>query len=129
MSLWTGNASQSTQPQNKEAESNQAALSRTCRSSNDQGILDSELPFRCGSTLALGFQLIGIVVVTCTVTPSLVLVVLPLAVVYIQLGVSFVVSPLVFALGGFPIPPNSASSVVESELSCALQAQGSDFSY
>ncbi|GAQ81666.1 ABC transporter C family [Klebsormidium nitens] len=56
------------------------------RSSNDQGVLDSELPFRCGSTLALGFQLFGVMAVVCAVTPSLLLVVLPLAFIYIQLG-------------------------------------------
>jgi hypothetical protein len=84
------------------------------RSSNDQGILDSELPFRCGSTLALGFQLIGIVVVTCTVTPSLVLVVLPLAVVYIQLGVSLLaLAPLLPAMFAFsPSLPSSLDFVV-----------------
>lgn len=59
------------------------------RSSNDQGVLDSELPFRCGSTLALGFQLFGVMAVVCAVTPSLLLVVLPLAFIYIQIGVSF----------------------------------------
>uniref|UniRef100_A0A0D6QY91 Uncharacterized protein n=1 Tax=Araucaria cunninghamii TaxID=56994 RepID=A0A0D6QY91_ARACU len=53
------------------------------RSSTDQVKLDFDLPFLYGTSLAVGFQLIGVLVVTCQITWQMLFVVFPLGCVYV----------------------------------------------
>ncbi|GLJ44146.1 hypothetical protein SUGI_0920790 [Cryptomeria japonica] len=53
------------------------------RSSTDQGTLDFAIPMIYGSTLAVSFQLLGVLFVTCQVTWQMLFVIFPLGYVYI----------------------------------------------
>eukprot|EP00899_Mesostigma_viride_P000718 jgi/Mesvir1/10647/Mv13741-RA.2 len=55
------------------------------RASLDQAVVDSDIYFRFGSTLALFFQLLGIVLVSSVVTPWLIAAIVPLAFVYYKI--------------------------------------------
>lgn len=53
------------------------------RSSTDQQKLDFDIPFLYGSSLAVGFQLIGVLFVTCKITWQMLFVIIPLGWVYV----------------------------------------------
>lgn len=57
-----------------------------------QATIDQDLPFNIGSTLAMGFQLLGIIFVLSKVTPLVLIVLFPLSLIYYNLQLYFIAS-------------------------------------